>query len=89
MALGFGTKKILAQLFITIAEREIEVEKERLELADRASFISFSTFKRIDRYHEGEITPGDIIHFLEQNDRTCSIREAELVIAQYDQNGNG
>lgn len=89
MSLGFGTKKLLAQLFVRIAELELEVEKERLELADRASFAPFQAFKRIDRLSQGEITATDIIMFLEHNGHTCSIREVELVIAQYDENGNG
>lgn len=43
------TKHLLAKLFEAIAEQEMEVEIHRCELADRASFECFQTFKRFDR----------------------------------------
>jgi hypothetical protein len=63
MELGHTTKKILAQLFEAIAEQETQVERERLELADRASFEPFQSFKRIDRYSNGCIDESDLRAF--------------------------
>ena len=53
----------MAELFAAVAKQEMEVEVERLELADRASFIPLQAFKRIDKFSTGEIENTDILDF--------------------------
>lgn len=89
MTYHLSTKELLAELFVTISEHEVEVEAERCELADRASFIPFQAFKRLDRKRTGEISEGDIIAFCEENGVKCTYHDAEQVITQYDESGSG
>ncbi|CAI2360904.1 unnamed protein product [Moneuplotes crassus] len=88
MQIGTSTCKLLAELFTAVATEEIAVEEERLELADRSTFIPAQMFCRIDKFSSGEIELNDILDFCEENGLNCTPREAELVISQFDENGN-
>ncbi|CAI2361803.1 unnamed protein product [Moneuplotes crassus] len=88
MPLGLKTRQLLAELFSAIAEAEIDVENERLELGDRATFIPLQIFKKMDKFNSGEIQSTNLVEYLEGNGLACTQREAELIISQFDETGN-
>mmetsp|Transcript_32236 Transcript_32236/g.31656 ORF Transcript_32236/g.31656 Transcript_32236/m.31656 type:complete len:523 (+) Transcript_32236:21-1589(+) len=89
MSISNETRKILAELFLNIAEHELNVENGRLDLAEQYSFESIVGFNRIDLENSGEIEAEDIKLFCDDNAIKCTLAEAARLIDQYDENGNG
>jgi hypothetical protein len=58
------TKSKLGELFLTVAEEEIQIEKLRQNLAGLKEFEPYSAFTRLDRDQKNSINGKDIAHFI-------------------------
>ncbi|CAI2387279.1 unnamed protein product [Moneuplotes crassus] len=89
MSYTITSKRLLADLFSTIAELEIKCEIARLNLGGNPFFEPFNVFTILDRERHGQLRDADIFHFCLDNGIPCNYGDASLLIAQYDENSNG
>lgn len=58
------SKSKLGELFLTVAEEELMIERQRQNLASLREFEPYAAFTRVDRDHKGYITAKDIAIFV-------------------------
>lgn len=63
--LGLDTQYKLKDFFRTIAERELEIERQRQILGEIQDFEPYAAFCRINRHQDKRITADEIHLFLQ------------------------
>lgn len=89
MSYTLTSKRILADLFTTIAELEVKCEMARLDLNQNPFFEPFNAFTILDIEKHGQLRDSDIFNFCLDNGIPCTYADASFLIAQYDENSNG
>ena len=63
--LGLDTQYWLRDVFRTIAERELEIERQRQILGEIQDFEPYASFCRVNRHEDKRITADEIFAFLQ------------------------
>lgn len=84
------SKSKLGELFLTVAEEELMIERQRQQLASLREFEPYAAFTRVDRDHKGYITAKDIALFVRSNGgRQMYESECNYMIKFFDSEATG
>ena len=85
-SLSIESKEKLKDLFLVLAEGEIQMEKQRQMLAVIKEFEPFAAFKRIDRSDSGFVTAKKLENFLRENGKyDFSKEDLSFLVKYFDQ----
>jgi Ca2+-binding EF-hand superfamily protein len=76
-ALANCAAPLLADLLLTIANFEQEIELKRQFLAMNENFEPYSAFQRLDRLETGFLTPREFLNYIRDNGMAQGITEAD------------
>ena len=71
------TKPVLADLLLTIAQFEQQIELKRQYLAMNENFEPYSAFQRLDRQGSGFLTSREFLSYLRDNGLATGVTEAD------------
>mgnify|MGYP000503844184 CR=1 FL=1 len=63
--LGLETQYLLRDFLQTVADHELEIERQRQILGELVEFEPYAAFCRLNRYQDKRITADEIFRFLQ------------------------
>lgn len=76
-------RRLVAEVFVKIAETECATEVLRQVLAENAAFETYSLFRTLDRLNVGYLTAGSLVEFLRENNVSVTEREGFLIVKEW------
>jgi hypothetical protein len=73
MSIGIDTQIKLKDFLKTVAEEELQVERQRQYLAKISEFEPYAAFQRVNRNGDGRVTALEIYSFLRYTQHTTTI----------------
>ena len=84
--LSIETESRIAKIFLTLADKEREVEISRQVLGQNIDFDAYQAFTFIDKEAKNSICAVNILDFLRRNGIFANLTEIQFVIQFYDEN---
>jgi Ca2+-binding EF-hand superfamily protein len=88
--LGLETQYKLKEFLQTVAELELQVERQRQLLATLSDFEPFAAFQRVNRNGDDIVTGLEIYNFLRDNGvNHATLKEVQLIVKYFDLDNDG